>query len=297
MRHPQVFYKYMTSETTKIVLETSKLRWSSPQLFNDLLEFQRMPVFEPKIDDSHCQFISALVDIALGKTNRPTGKALSLRAEEMLVKVKEEISKKVNNDEIITKLALLIENGLDVKCEQGLREVVEGIDLSKTRVLCVTTSADNDAMWANYAANHTGCVLGFRHIKELDTPLLAAEEIQYSDKRIVVSSGVDFLLYGNSKNLEKEARKAIFYTKKSVWSYESEWRVLALRKNELASYGDYIFECDELESITFGAKISSNIEKILYDTISATYPSCEIYKIVIDDGEVQRKKIIGQSIY
>jgi hypothetical protein len=31
----QVFYKYMTARTARIVLSTRKLRWSSPLMFND----------------------------------------------------------------------------------------------------------------------------------------------------------------------------------------------------------------------------------------------------------------------
>ena len=35
MHSPEVFYKYTSSTTAKIILATQRLRWSSPLLFND----------------------------------------------------------------------------------------------------------------------------------------------------------------------------------------------------------------------------------------------------------------------
>jgi hypothetical protein len=47
MKVPDILYKYMTADTAKIVLETKKLRWQSPDQFNDIHELQRMPVLSP----------------------------------------------------------------------------------------------------------------------------------------------------------------------------------------------------------------------------------------------------------
>lgn len=52
MAHPSVFYKYASAETAALVLEHGRIRWSSPSVFNDLSEFQRMPRFVPTIAES-----------------------------------------------------------------------------------------------------------------------------------------------------------------------------------------------------------------------------------------------------
>ena len=53
MQHPSVFFKYASPRTACLVLESSRLRWSSPLLFNDLAEFKRMPRFEPSLAEAH----------------------------------------------------------------------------------------------------------------------------------------------------------------------------------------------------------------------------------------------------
>ena len=66
MAHPEVFYKYMSARTARIVLESSSLRWSSPLSFNDLSEFQRMPRFVPTIAEGLRKFPHLLLDIVAG---------------------------------------------------------------------------------------------------------------------------------------------------------------------------------------------------------------------------------------
>jgi hypothetical protein len=53
MHLPSVFYKYTSSSTALLILENCRLRWSSPLLFNDIAEFQRMPRFDPTVAEAH----------------------------------------------------------------------------------------------------------------------------------------------------------------------------------------------------------------------------------------------------
>jgi hypothetical protein len=160
-------------------------------------------------------------------------------------------------------------------------------------VLCVAAEYDNDAMWANYAANHTGCVLGFRHIEQLSTPLLEAQPVTYSEGRPVVGSGVDFLLYGDTSELRERTLKAVCFTKKSAWSYECEWRVLTWRPNEAdRQYGDYHFHGEELESVTLGARSSQETEAKVREFLLSKYPpSTTLYRIGVTNGEAVRAKL------
>ena len=159
-------------------------------------------------------------------------------------------------------------------------------------MLCVTTEYDNDAMWANYAENHTGCVLGFKHIEELSTPLLVAQPVKYSEERPIVGSGLDFLLYGDSSELGRRTLEAVCFTKKIGWSYESEWRVLTWRPNEHdLKHGDYRFYPEELESITLGARTSPATEAKVRQLMLAKYPSAILYRVALKNGETVRTKV------
>jgi hypothetical protein len=66
MAHPEVFYKYMPARTARIVLESSRLRWSSTLEFNDQSVFQRMPRFKPTIAEGLRKFPQLLLDVVAG---------------------------------------------------------------------------------------------------------------------------------------------------------------------------------------------------------------------------------------
>ncbi|MEM5529339.1 hypothetical protein WN093_10965 [Gammaproteobacteria bacterium AS21] len=60
----QFLYKYMSSETAELVLESQRLRWSCPSTFNDLSELQRMPLFSPTINEGKHEYLNNIIDIA-----------------------------------------------------------------------------------------------------------------------------------------------------------------------------------------------------------------------------------------
>ncbi len=64
--HPQIFYKYTTIETAEIILKTTKLRWSSPSIFNDLNEYRRMPIFSPALEEDWDVYIRRVCEHAYG---------------------------------------------------------------------------------------------------------------------------------------------------------------------------------------------------------------------------------------
>lgn len=180
----------------------------------------------------------------------------------------------------------------DHKIEAGLRQHFEAMDPKKARVLCVTTDYTNDAMWGNYAESHTGCVLGFRDIEELSTPLLEAQPVTYTEDRPVVGSGLDFLLYGDSTELRKNTLRAVCFTKKIGWSYEQEWRALTWRPNEHSKqHGDYLFYPDELESVTLGARASNETEERIREVLSTKYPTTTFYRMKVVNGELKRSPV------
>ncbi|WP_168163844.1 DUF2971 domain-containing protein [Jeongeupia sp. USM3] len=291
MTHPEKLYKYTSSNTALIVLQNSRLRWSSPLLFNDPAEFQRMPRFEPTIAEASKEFPETLLKIATEKTNIDES-TLSPSARLLLRITRELIIQKIPNAEIIAALATPRNEDPDTYVASGLRDFIGSALLSTARVICLTTNHSNDAMWANYAEGHKGCVLGFRHIPELSTPFLEAKQTRYSESPPVVGAGLDFLLYGDTKQLRESTMRAICYTKKSEWAYEQEWRAITWRPNEGDSqFGDYKFHPNELESVTLGTKISPDTELIIKQLLRDIYPSCSLYRLEMKNGETIRTPI------
>ncbi len=287
MPPPAILYKYTTPSTTLKVLENSKLRWSSPLLFNDLAELKRMPRFYPTVEDSLKEFPKAIVGLVFDnkkiRADRFTSKARILTI--LAVKLRDNGYSK---DQAIQALTME-EKGIDSDIEISLRSLISEQHISRLRVLCLTTEFDNQVMWGNYADNHKGCVLAFQHIKNLDTPLLEAKKISYSRDRPAVGKGLDFLLYGDTPELRKRSSQAIYYTKHKEWSYEREWRVMTTAKSELAGqFSDYLFYPEELESVTLGARTSADTERAVCALISTQYQATTLYKIQEHNGKLER---------
>jgi hypothetical protein len=288
MSHPEVFYKYMSARTARIVLESSSLRWSSPLVFNDLSEFQRMPRFNPTIAEGLREFPQLLLDVVAGTVEideeslAPSTQLLLsiLRLRPICPNTIEDMSTALSQDEIAN---------ADNKVEQALRDFTLGLNLEAVRILCVTVAPDNEAMWANYAEDNSGCVLGFRHIPTLDTPLLAAKKVDYSEDAPVVGSGLDLLLYGGTKALSSKSVQAICFTKKAPWAYEQEWRAMTYRaSSQNSTYSDFRFYSDELESITFGPRIDETIFEDLKALAREKYSSCVMHMFEVKAGRTVR---------
>ena len=158
---------------------------------------------------------------------------------------------------------------------------------AQARVMCLTANPVNPAMWANYASNGSGCVLGFRHIPAENTPFLECRSVRYSSELPILCSGLDFYLYADKHTIGQGVVSAICYTKREEWRYEEEWRAITWRDNEGdALFGDYPFLPDELESVTFGLKSEPQHRTKLIDWVRCHYPQCLIQQIELDRGEL-----------
>lgn len=180
------------------------------------------------------------------------------------------------------------ERPLDELYEQTLRSFFGDNFLKQARVLCLTANPLNPAMWANYAENHTGCLLEFCHLPQRGTPLLEALPVSYSADPPCIGSGVDFILY-NPEELRGKTLDAVCYTKRKEWEYEQEWRVVTWRSNEGdALHGDYPFFARELVSVTFGLRASEETVADVAALVNAGFPHARLYEVKSRHGELSR---------
>jgi len=287
MAVPEPLYKYTTCDTAAVILSSGRLRWSSPLLFNDLAEFQRMPRFEPTLDQSLTDFPRVLVEIALGERHVEETK-LSGESSSILVMIRALIDSGMGRDDVIKEL-MPGWRGADKKMITELRAAFESFGLSTARVFCLSTEFDNDVMWAHYAENHKGLVFGFRHLPNLNTPFLAAQSVKYSGEPPIIGSGLDFLLYGDTLELRKKTVSAVCLTKSLKWQYENEWRVVTWRPEEVGKdYGDYKFYPEEIESVCFGARVDDKREEKIRSLLLSRYPRTNLYRMVVESGESRR---------
>jgi hypothetical protein len=186
MAHPEAFYKYLSAEGTESALRSGRLRWSSPLLFDDPAEFQRIPRFSPSLEEAGSKFVSALVNLAAGGL-RLDEERLSTKTRFVLGNLRLLIESGLSREELIKQIGVTASNS-DERFEAEMKGLVERLTLESTRVLCVTVDRYGDAMWDKYAEKRRGALLEFRHVPEYSTPLLAAKQVMYAAERAVMIS-------------------------------------------------------------------------------------------------------------
>lgn len=127
-------------------------------------------------------------------------------------------------------------------------------------LLSLSEIADNELMWAHYAASHTGLVLSFdeqhaffnRRRTENDE-FYFVRKVRYSDDPPVSLATVD--------------GDALLITKGTRWSYEREWRMLVPLRDATRSMpvaGDtvhlFAFPPDALRGVILGVNATSDTE-------------------------------------
>jgi hypothetical protein len=248
-----------------------------------------MPRFEPTVAESYSALSEVLVDTALGDSNIDEAQ-IAPSSLLLLTLIRRLRSTGAERGQLIAALTHEAPES-DARIASQLRATFDAFGLDTARVLCVTTEFDNEAMWANYADGHAGCVLGFRHIQHLKTPLLAARRVHYTETPPVVGSGLNFLLYGDTPELRTRTLDAVCFSKKAAWSYEKEWRAVTWRANERGvESGDYKFYPEELESLTLGPRTTHKTEALVRSYLLSAYPRCTLFRLVIRHGVATRVK-------
>jgi hypothetical protein len=231
-----------------------------------------MPRFDPPIEASYQSFVDSLIEVATGD-GTPLKLHLSPSASLLFGLIKSRLQEGVSSAELRNIGSPPLANA-DQHAKDALDQWITDLDIGTARVLCVTPDPDNSELWDRYAVSHSGAVLGFRHLPALSTPLLAARQVSYSALEPIVGSGLDFLLYGDTPELRRQAFDAIFMTKRAFWSNQQEWRTLTWRPNEAGLFGDYSFYPDELASVTCGRNASDDFRVAMQDLVHAHFPNC-----------------------
>jgi hypothetical protein len=246
-----------------------------------------MPRFEPTVSEAHKLLSETLIAAASGRLSLDAA-CLAPTIKIALDLITQALQKGVPEAELHHLFKEFVDPEVDEVIEQRLRDHFSSLNPNVARVLCLTSSFNNDVMWGTYAESHYGCVLGFT-AAALDSPFHEAKPVAYTDRPAIAGSGLDFFLYGDSSELRKNTLKAVCYTKNLVWSYEQEWRLITWRPLEVAvTHGDYIFYPEELESVTFGARARPEFIKSICEITSRHYPHLTLFQMNHRRGELCR---------
>ena len=133
-------------------------------------------------------------------------------------------------------------------------------------------------MWAHYAGNGSGVILGFRSIKLFDSPYFEARPVHYAARRPTIYTEEELAkTIGGSFSIDVfEAARRISHTKLDRWSYEREWRIYSGggRFPDKESE-DLAFHPQELAKVVFGYQCPADERVELTELARKKYDSVE----------------------
>ncbi len=205
------------SEGSKCVLSNGTIKFSHYSEFNDPFDCKIQYNVTKSMD-----YIKSRPDIfkGAGRLLQLSPAKLIQKKQQMLIGIKKTLESGEYHDDVI----------------------------SRVGICCLTTKPDNILMWSHYADNHKGFVVEFstNHTDKnmcMDTveDQLFGWDVDYKqDMPTIIAGTKDF-----------DSVKDVFLTKSPDWEYESEYRVLAMRKGP----GIHNFDQSMITRVIAGTKI------------------------------------------
>lgn len=259
---PRVLYKYVTPERIDI-LENLKIRFTQPSALNDPFEFNlsfQELVSEKELFDKVTLDKELIIRQAFEKLPEEQRAILSNMRPEFhklfAVNLEQIISfeniKKINND-FIRPHASRIKN-----------EISSGLNKS-IGILSLSSRCSIPPMWASYADNSKGFVIGFDTTNQFFNRRRSESDELYHLRKVIYEDP-------QSVGSVSEMNKDILIQKSESWEYEKEWRMLLPLNTANAEFstqqGDNVFLFDfpssAISQVIFGINTEeSTILKVM----------------------------------
>lgn len=270
------FFKYYTADAAKLTLRNTSRKWSTPFLFNDPFDNQFELSFEEVNDEltkrNLAQFLAILTSPEPLKPNQfghLTPKVEMLRQAHLL-----------NPDFRYTEsdLAYLRQGQIE-----GIQRTVARVPeisaeirriMADTTIFCLSETHDSLLMWSHYACSHTGAVIKFLSLPEVDSPIIVAKPVRYTRQmpRLQFSALLDF------DQLRRDVLDTITLTKSEVWSYEKEWRIVASLRDKTRSYEVLPYAPEEMGAVYLGCAITKDNKEQIVTITRRKYPDARIFQ-------------------
>ena len=281
------FFKYVTADTAKIILKNRTLRWSSASELNDPFDMQ----FDMTVNFSRDQLIEAGIEKAwtLYTSNK---KITPVNEISYLIEQLKSNEKNLTKDKIRYIFSPALKHCYEILLQELPKtNKITRPNLSKIKILSLTSRPDNNLMWTHYSNNHTGVVLRFKSIPTIDSPYGMAKPMNYVSElpSFYELDEVINLLTGVSDTDHKKVIDKIIYTKSEDYAYEEEWRVsLGTGRNISVPFEDLNFHKSELDGVILGLKTNKDDSASL-QSLAKNYPMIEMMKIARSQNDLGLK--------
>ncbi|UXS98927.1 DUF2971 domain-containing protein [Agrobacterium tumefaciens] len=262
------FFKYMSTETAKIVLRDRTLRWSKGKALNDPNDLQ----FDLRLNLDRRAFEEQLVVAVLENAKSPNPTAdvqrimRSISGVSPLLKIKA--------------LRSLIEDGSRLYFKQ-MRDRWDSVrKQSRTfnedvKILSLTTSPLNTLMWSHYADNARGVAVRLRN-NDLHSCWSEARPINYVSEIPPVFTTEELVEHcAGIKPIDgKRQFSMLLFTKSAYWAYEQEWRIAGKGRDTSKDVEDLPFLVNEVDGMIFGPNTTESDKSEIIE-ITKQYPQID----------------------
>jgi len=204
-----VVYKYVDQEAARKIIANGSLRFGRPSGMNDPFDVYIEDLFNVSIEQLQGQSVADLLDLL----QRDPGRFQTLvGADPSEVSRVSTLIRSIPPQDRPTHFAAITAALLEgygetlVEMRRSLELEREQIiaQFERTAIFCVTRNRNNLLMWAHYAQQHRGVVLGFRPDIERDSFLAIAKPVQYTDTRPTFYRPLDEMITRMASLTEKE---------------------------------------------------------------------------------------------
>lgn len=261
------FYKYVTADVAKLIVETLKVKVSAPLLFNDPFDSQ-VEINHDALDENEAMAHAA--------------KAACNYLKPLLKDGGTETAHQLVTSELLKDRDFV--NGEFDKLQRIFEEInrlVTGF-LKDDRMFCVSEKHDNLLMWAHYADEHKGAVIRFRCIPESDIALCAAKPVLCRETmpRLEITE----MLQNNQQQTARKIVDEILLTKSLDWAYEGEWRVIMNRKGDEQFEFREVLE-QEIDAIYLGLRMEAEDRNKIIEFVKGHRKHIKIFCAAKDSKE------------
>ena len=228
-----VIYKYVDQDGARKIIANETLRFGRPSGMNDPFDIYIEDLFNVGLIEKQQHSVAALLDLL---QNDPTRFGEFVGADPAEVSRISDLIKSMPSGERAAVFAAMTPTRIQQE-DAELADMLNRLEFQRQGVIaqfqnsgifCATRNHDNLLMWAHYAQQHRGVVLGFRPEVERDSFLAITKAVRYTDVRPTFYKPIDHMAANDAAFTENdvtEFRNALIYSKSSHWSYEEELRI------------------------------------------------------------------------
>jgi hypothetical protein len=256
-------YKYAGQSGARAILASRTLRFSRPSEMNDPFDIYIADLFEMPVLDVLNQHRLDVVEMLV---NDPQKFSEIMGIDSTQAVIQSNMIKSSPPEMRAEFEALLVSESIEAYYPDvgKLRQTMEGqrerivAQFQNAGIFCATRDHTNLLMWAHYADQHRGVVLGFKPDLERDSYLRLLEPVTYTDNRPSFYGSIETMAAGIAPD-EAELRtfnRGLVYTKSTHWSYEAEERIYVpwdVTDGQPASYKPFYPE--ELAELHLGCRV------------------------------------------